>query len=156
MIRFQHQFFRTEGNFHTRHHLGHMNQIQLNELKSHLWGSANILRGSIDSSDFKNYIFGLLFFKRLSDVFDEKYVELVATVGEELTKTKDFCTSFYRPKPVIMGWPRTLISTKKRPGRKLKPDWTTWPASTVSPTTGFISATRKPAGAVVQPKITSA
>jgi len=35
--------------------------LGLDELKSWLWESANILRGSIDSSDFKNYIFGLLF-----------------------------------------------------------------------------------------------
>ncbi len=41
------------------------------ELESHLWESANILRGSIDSSDYKNYIFGLLFLKRLSDVFED-------------------------------------------------------------------------------------
>ena len=42
------------------------------ELESHLWESANILRGSIDAADYKNYIFGLLFLKRLSDVFEEK------------------------------------------------------------------------------------
>lgn len=46
-------------------------KLTLQQLKAHLWGSANLLRGSIDSSDFKNYIFGLLFFKRLSDTFDE-------------------------------------------------------------------------------------
>ncbi|SFE75157.1 type I restriction-modification system subunit M [Alteribacillus iranensis] len=48
-----------------------MSQLTLQELESHLWESANILRGSIDSSDYKNYIFGLLFLKRLSDVFVE-------------------------------------------------------------------------------------
>jgi type I restriction enzyme M protein len=42
------------------------------ELESHLWESANILRGSIDAADYKNYIFGLLFLKRLSDVFEEE------------------------------------------------------------------------------------
>jgi type I restriction enzyme M protein len=51
-------------------------KLTLQELKSHLWGSANLLRGSIDSSDFKNYISGLLFYKRLSDVFDEEYADL--------------------------------------------------------------------------------
>jgi len=49
-----------------------MEKLNLDALESHLWESANILRGSIDSSDYKNYIFGLLFLKRLSDVFEEE------------------------------------------------------------------------------------
>jgi len=49
-----------------------MSQLTLDKLESWLWDSANILRGSIDSSDFKNYIFGLLFLKRANDVFDEE------------------------------------------------------------------------------------
>ncbi|MBU2622315.1 MAG: type I restriction-modification system subunit M N-terminal domain-containing protein, partial [Proteobacteria bacterium] len=46
-----------------------MEKLDLEKLTAHLWESANILRGSIDSSDYKNYIFGLLFLKRISDVF---------------------------------------------------------------------------------------
>lgn len=46
--------------------------LQLETLEAWLWDSANILRGSIDSSDFKNYIFGLLFLKRANDVFEEE------------------------------------------------------------------------------------
>ncbi|EJE8547435.1 SAM-dependent DNA methyltransferase [Vibrio vulnificus] len=49
-----------------------VDKISLEELKTWLWGSANIMRGTVDSSDFKNYIFGLIFLKRLSDVFDER------------------------------------------------------------------------------------
>ena len=41
-------------------------------LSSHLWGAADILRGQIDSSDYKNYIFSMLFLKRVSDRFDEE------------------------------------------------------------------------------------
>lgn len=71
--------------------------LTLQQIKSHLWESANILRGSIDSSDYKNFIFGLLFFKRLSDTFDEEFTKMVAQVGENLAKNKDMYTRFYRP-----------------------------------------------------------
>lgn len=43
------------------------------QLEDYLWGAANILRGMIDAADFKQYIFPLLFFKRISDVWDEEY-----------------------------------------------------------------------------------
>ena len=47
--------------------------LKLSELEQHLWGAANILRGPIDQADFKSYIFPLLFFKRICDVYDEEY-----------------------------------------------------------------------------------
>jgi type I restriction enzyme M protein len=47
--------------------------ITLSQLESHLWESANILRGPVDAADFKTYVFPLLFFKRLSDVHDEEH-----------------------------------------------------------------------------------
>lgn len=47
--------------------------ITLNELESHLWEAANILRGPVDAADFKTYIFPLLFFKRISDVYMEEW-----------------------------------------------------------------------------------
>jgi type I restriction enzyme M protein len=53
--------------------------MTLSELESHLWESANILRGPVDAADFKTYIFPLLFFKRVSDVHDE---EREAALGE--------------------------------------------------------------------------
>ncbi len=43
------------------------------ELEDYLWGAANILRGMIDAADFKQYIFPLLFFKRVSDIWAEEY-----------------------------------------------------------------------------------
>ncbi|RJR08368.1 SAM-dependent DNA methyltransferase [Candidatus Parcubacteria bacterium] len=43
------------------------------QLEGYLMDAANILRGIIDAADFKQYIFPLLFFKRISDVWDEEY-----------------------------------------------------------------------------------
>lgn len=56
--------------------------INLSQLESHLWESANILRGPVDAADFKTYIFPLLFFKRICDVWDEEYDEIVAETGD--------------------------------------------------------------------------
>lgn len=62
-----------------------MNQqgITLGQLESHLWESANILRGPVDAADFKTYIFPLLFLKRICDVWDEEYREAIADTGDE-------------------------------------------------------------------------
>ncbi|WP_394531818.1 type I restriction endonuclease subunit M [Priestia aryabhattai] len=60
-----------------------MGKLTLKQLESHLWKSANILRGSIDSSDYKNYIFALLFFKRLNDVFVETAKRIENEEGDD-------------------------------------------------------------------------
>ena len=52
------------------------NQLTLKDLKSELWRCAEILRGSaVDRTDWKGYILPLLFFKRISDVWDEEAAE---------------------------------------------------------------------------------
>jgi type I restriction enzyme M protein len=43
------------------------------ELENYLWGAAITLRGKIDAGDYKQYIFPLLFFKRICDVYDEEF-----------------------------------------------------------------------------------
>ena len=47
-------------------------KLTITKLEQYLWSAADILRGSIDSSDYKRFIFGMLFLKRLSDRFDEE------------------------------------------------------------------------------------
>lgn len=58
-------------------------KLSLPQLEQHLWKAADILRGSIDSSDYKHYIFGLLFFKRLSDVWEEEYEKALDTFKDQ-------------------------------------------------------------------------
>jgi type I restriction enzyme M protein len=65
-----------------------MNKLDLDTLKSWLWDSADILRGSIDSSDFKNYILNLLFLKRVNDVFEEQ-VEKAIAEGMDAEEAED-------------------------------------------------------------------
>ena len=66
-----------------------MQKLNLDALKSHLWESANILRGSIDAADYKNYIFGLLFLKRLSDVFEEEAERIEKETGNKKVAWND-------------------------------------------------------------------
>lgn len=58
-------------------------QLTLDEMKQFLWGAATRLRGQIDAAGYKEYIFPLLFFKRISDVYDEQFYSYVAEGGEE-------------------------------------------------------------------------
>ena len=55
--------------------------VDLSTLEAHLWESANILRGPVDAADFKTYIFPLLFFKRISDAYDEEIAEALEESG---------------------------------------------------------------------------
>ena len=83
-----------------------MARIDLEALKSHLWESANILRGSIDASDYKNYIFGLLFLKRLCDVFDEELDMLQKENHVDLKDPDNF--SFHVPEKAHWSYLKTL------------------------------------------------
>jgi type I restriction enzyme M protein len=58
-----------------------MTRITQQQLESYLWGAAVFLRGTIDAGDYKQFIFPLLFFKRLCDVFDEETVTALKDSG---------------------------------------------------------------------------
>lgn len=54
------------------------------ELEKYLWGAATTLRGTIDAGDYKQYIFPLMFFKRISDVYDEEFDNALAESDGDL------------------------------------------------------------------------
>lgn len=65
-------------------------RITLDDLKSYLWGSAVLLRTHIDAGAYKQYIFPLLFFKRICDVYDEERNHSLAEYGEDFPENHRF------------------------------------------------------------------
>ena len=60
-------------------------RITQQELESYLWGAAVLLRGLIDAGDYKQFIFPLLFNKRVADVWHEEYQVALAESGGDLS-----------------------------------------------------------------------
>jgi type I restriction enzyme M protein len=58
-----------------------MTRITQQNLESYLWGAAVLLRGTIDAGDYKQFIFPLLFYKRLCDVYDEETLTALRDSG---------------------------------------------------------------------------
>ncbi|MGY5854925.1 MAG: class I SAM-dependent DNA methyltransferase, partial [Candidatus Thorarchaeota archaeon] len=68
-----------------------MSPVSSDQLENHLWGAAILLRGLIDPGDYKKFIFPLLFYKRICDVYDEECKRvLVETEGDTEEVKKRF------------------------------------------------------------------
>ncbi|HBO48299.1 MAG TPA: SAM-dependent DNA methyltransferase [Clostridiales bacterium] len=65
------------------------NRIKLEDLENYLWGSAVLLRTNIDAGAYKQYIFPLLFFKRMCDVYDEETELAIEKYGDDAMEFSD-------------------------------------------------------------------
>jgi len=87
-----------------------MTLIHLKDLEAHLWHAAHIITGPIDASDYKTYIFPILFYKRICDVYDEEFEQAMAKVGDEELAKGDM---FHRIQiPADCHWQQVFANTK--------------------------------------------
>ena len=70
-------------------------KISFEFLKSHLWSAADILRGSLDASEYRQPVMTLLFLKRLNDTFEENAENLVK---KGMSKKEAYNTKGYKRK----------------------------------------------------------
>lgn len=103
--------------------------ISQQDLERYFWGAAILLRGYVDASDYKQFIFPLLYFKRISDVYDEESADLRKEygpgVGEDFAEYHRFSIppgshwKDVREKTTDVGW---SIQTAMREIEKTNPD----------------------------------
>ncbi len=96
--------------------------MTLDELKSSLWGAAVLLRGKINATGYKEYIFPLVFFKRISDVHEEEYKKALELAdGDEDFARQPENYSFAIPDKCL--W-RDIREVTENVGQALVTAWT--------------------------------
>lgn len=91
-------------------------KITLDFLKQYLWNAADILRGSLDASEYRQPVMTILFLKRLNDRFEENVDNLKKQGRSEKEANQDFRHDFFVPKEA--RW-EELSKTRSRVGEKI-------------------------------------
>ena len=92
-----------------------MGKVTLESLKAHLWKAADILRGSLDASEYRQPVMTLLFLKRLNDGFEERVEELQGQ-GRSDAANLEYYHDFFVPEDA--RW-ENLRVVRKKVGEKI-------------------------------------
>ena len=96
--------------------------VKTKSIEETLWDSANKLRGTVESSEYKHVVLGLIFLKFASDKFEERRVELIAEGKEKFIEIKEFYNMqniFYLPEEARWSY---IIENSKQADIALKID----------------------------------
>ena len=93
-----------------------LSKVTLESLKAHLWKASDILRGSLDASEYRQPVMTLLFLKRLNDRFEENVEELVGQGKSEEGANLEFYHDFFVPDGA--RW-KNLQGVRKKVGEKI-------------------------------------
>ncbi len=91
-------------------------KVTLEFLQSHLWKAADILRGSLDASEYRQPVMTILFLKRLNDRFEENVENLIKEDKSEKEANQQFRHHFFVPKEA--RW-NVLSETSENIGEKI-------------------------------------
>jgi len=91
-------------------------KVTLEFLKQHLWKAADILRGSLDASEFRQPVMTILFLKRLNDRFEENIENLTKQGKSEKEANQEFRHDFFVPKEARWS---VLSAVRSRVGEKI-------------------------------------
>ena len=93
-----------------------LDKVTLESLKAHLWKASDILRGSLDASEYRQPVMTLLFLKRLNDRFEENVEELVGQGKSEEGANLEFYHDFFVPDGA--RWKNLQEARKKSRGKR--------------------------------------